>query len=193
VPESWLREERPDQAIERILDAADKVFVERGVSSAGMAEIAEAAGCSRGTLYRYFKNRHDLHLAYVGREARAIIERIGRAVARIEDPHERVVEYTLRAIREVRRNPATAAWFDPGAAGMAARMSRSSEIIESVATSFVSQLLGPDPRDPEIRLRARWFVRIILSLLTEPGESAAEERALVSRFLAPTLLRPDGG
>ena len=116
----WLRESQPDQAGERILDAAEKVFVERGVSAAGMAEIAEAAGCSRGTLYRYFANRHELHLAYVQREARAIQERVAEVIAEIDDPRERAVRYVLQTLHEVRAKPGTAAWFAPGAAGMAA-------------------------------------------------------------------------
>ena len=185
---SWLREEQPDLAVLRILDAADKVFAARGVSAAGMAEIAEAAGCSRGTLYRYFPNRHELHLAYVNRASLAIAARLQTAVAQIEDPTQRLVEYTLRAVREVRQNPGTAAWFAPGSSGMAARMSRTSEVIETFTTAFVAELLGPDPEDPEVRLRARWFVRIVVSLLADPGESDAEERAMLERFLAPALL-----
>ncbi len=48
---AWLRKEQPELAAEKILDAADKAFVERGgVSAAGMVMIAELAGCPRGTL-----------------------------------------------------------------------------------------------------------------------------------------------
>ena len=39
----WLREEEPEAAVGKILDAADKAFVELGVSGAGMAKIAEFA------------------------------------------------------------------------------------------------------------------------------------------------------
>ena len=184
---AWLREERPDLAVGRILDAADKVFAERGVSAAGMSEIAEQAGCSRGTLYRYFKNRHELHVAYVNRQARSIVARLHAQLAAVDDPMERAVEYTLGAVREVRGNPATAAWFAPGASGLAARMSRTSEIIETFTTAFVSDLLPPSLEDPEVRLRARWFVRIVVSLLADPGESDAEERSVVERFVAPAL------
>lgn len=187
MPGVWGREEQPDLAVEKILDAAEKAFVESGVSAAGMAEIASFAGCSRGTLYRYFPNRHELHLAYVERTARQIGERVRTAVAGIEDPQQRLAEGILRSVREVRANPGTAAWFESGASGMAARMSRSSEVIQSLTARFASALLVTDERDPEGRLLARWFVRVILSLLAMPGESDAEERALVERFVAPVL------
>ena len=51
---------------------------------------------------------------------------------------------------------------------------------------FVDRLLEPPKR--ERRLRARWLVRVIISLLAVPGESEAEERALIEHFVAPTLL-----
>lgn len=186
---AWMREDAPDLAAERILDAAEKAFVELGVSGAGMAKIATFAGCSRGTLYRYFESRHVLHLAYVERTARRIVERVRLAIRGIEDPRERLVQGVLLALREVRRNPGAAAWFEPGAAGIAARMSRSSEVVDALTTRFVAGLLGPRGAGRESRLRARWLVRVIVSLLTLPGASRAEERALVERFVAPSLLR----
>jgi AcrR family transcriptional regulator len=187
VPSHWLREEQPDLAAERILDAAEKAFAELGVSAAGMAEIADAAGCSRGTLYRYFKNRHELHLAYVERAGTAIVERVREQTADIEDPRERVVEYILGSVREVRANAGTAAWFAPGAAAMTARMSRSAELAEALAKAFGYELLARRRSGRDRRLRARWMVRVIVSLLMDPGESDAEERALVERFVAPAL------
>jgi hypothetical protein len=35
------------------------------------------------------------------------------------------------------------------------------------------------------------MVRVIISLLTTPGEDEAEERALVTRFVAPALLESE--
>jgi AcrR family transcriptional regulator len=186
----WHREEQPERAEERILDAAEKAFIELGVSGAGMGQVAEYAGCSRGTLYRYFKNRHELHRAYVDRAARQIVRRVREATREIEDPRERLVESILRSVACVRENPATAAWFEPGISGLAARMSRSSEMIDMLTTAFVERLLEPTARSRESRLRARWFVRVIISLLSLPEEGAAEERALIERFVVPSVLGP---
>jgi len=46
----------------RILDAAIKVFAERGFHTATVAEIARAAGVADGTIYLYFKGKDDLLL-----------------------------------------------------------------------------------------------------------------------------------
>lgn len=48
---------------EEILDAAQKIFFEKGLSVATMDEIAEAAELSKGTLYLYYKSKEDLYLA----------------------------------------------------------------------------------------------------------------------------------
>ena len=190
---AWLREEEPDAAVAKILAAADKAFVEVGVADARMSTIADYAGCSRGTLYRYFKNRHDLHIAYIERAAHEMMVRVRHGLRGIEDPRERLVESIVRSVREVRRNPGTAAWFEPGISGLAARMGRSSEVVDRLTTTFVSELFGTQGRDPESRMRARWLVRVIVSLLALPGDSQEEERAQVERFVAPVLLSQTRG
>jgi AcrR family transcriptional regulator len=43
-----------------ILNAAARVFAERGYAAATCDEIAEATGVSKGTLYNYFKSKQDL-------------------------------------------------------------------------------------------------------------------------------------
>ncbi len=181
-----------EPAEDRILDGAEKAFERLGVSAAGMAEIAEAAGCSRGTLYRYFENRHALHLAYVKRTGLRIMERVGAEVASIGSPEKRLAAYVLATLREVRARPGTAAWFDPGARGLAARMSQTPEVVETLMEAFAADPERPARRSRERDLRARWLVRAIVSLLADPPGSAREERALVERFLVPSLLQSPG-
>lgn len=189
-----MREEQTDLAVDKILEAASVAFRELGVSGTGMAEIARYAGCSRGTLYRYFKNRHELHLAHVNQSARKLAVRVALAVAEIEDPRERLIEAIMGSVAEVRQTPETAVWFAPGDSGIAARMSRGSEVIEALADGFVAQLIVPiDPADEqdsrgERLLTARWLIRVIVSLLSMPGEDEKEERALVARFVVPSVL-----
>lgn len=43
-----------------ILDAAIKVFLERGVAGATLEQIAEAAGLTRGAIYWHFKNKLEI-------------------------------------------------------------------------------------------------------------------------------------
>lgn len=45
---------------ERLLDAAGRVFGDKGVSHASLADVAKAAGVTRGAIYWHFKNKTDL-------------------------------------------------------------------------------------------------------------------------------------
>jgi TetR/AcrR family acrAB operon transcriptional repressor len=48
---------------EAVLDAAEQVFLERGVSRATLEEVARAAGVTRGAVYWHFRDKLDLFLA----------------------------------------------------------------------------------------------------------------------------------
>jgi TetR/AcrR family acrAB operon transcriptional repressor len=45
---------------ERLLDAAERVFVEHGVARTSLTEVAAAAGVTRGAVYWHFKDKADL-------------------------------------------------------------------------------------------------------------------------------------
>jgi TetR/AcrR family transcriptional regulator len=61
------KEREKEHRKEEILDAAQKVFFEKGLAVATMDEIAEAAELSKGTLYLYYKSKEDMYLAVMMR------------------------------------------------------------------------------------------------------------------------------
>ena len=181
---TWGREEKPDVAALKILDGAAQAFVELGVSRAGMTEIARYAGCSRGTLYRYFKNRHELHLAFVNDRAVRLVAELRVELQEIHDPSRRLLEYIVRSVGKVRQNPSMAAWFEPSESGAAGRMSRGSEVIACLSEAFVVNLQPRDSDDSSSsRLQALWVVRIIVSLLTQPGK----DEVVINEWLSEDL------
>ena len=52
---------------DRIIDSAEQVFVAKGVAAATLADIASAAGVTRGAIYGHFENKADLFHAMVAR------------------------------------------------------------------------------------------------------------------------------
>ncbi|MEV0712203.1 TetR/AcrR family transcriptional regulator [Nocardia aurea] len=181
----WLRPTRADIAAEQILDAAARLFVERGVANTGMGEVAKAAGCSRATLYRYFPNRQSLRIAFVHREARRVAAAVAREVADIADPGERVVTAMTASIRLVRDDPTLIAWFTAGDAGIANEIGQTSEVIEAIAAGLLADAVADDSRRS---LSARWAARVIMSLLTAPGRDNDDERAMLEQFVAPVVV-----
>ena len=57
------REREKLQKKNHIIDAAERLFFEKGYNDTSMDEIAEEAEFSKGALYLYFKDKEDLYLA----------------------------------------------------------------------------------------------------------------------------------
>ncbi len=60
----------------QIIAAAREVFAERGVSRTTLAQIAKAAGVTRGAIYWHFKNKPDLFFAMLEQVSLPFIDRI---------------------------------------------------------------------------------------------------------------------
>lgn len=60
---SERKEREKLQRREDIIDAAEKVFFEKGIDNATMDDVAEKVELSKGTLYLYFKSKTELHFA----------------------------------------------------------------------------------------------------------------------------------
>ncbi|WAW09468.1 TetR family transcriptional regulator [Oxalobacter vibrioformis] len=90
---------------DRLLDAAERVFNEKGVSNTTLNDIAEAAGVTRGAIYWHFRNKVDLFNAMIDRvrlPIRAMIEEI--ADEKTEDPLGRLREKSIFLMREILEN-----------------------------------------------------------------------------------------
>ncbi|MEO5688160.1 MAG: helix-turn-helix domain-containing protein [Burkholderiaceae bacterium] len=53
---------------QRILDTASKLFYERGVRAVGVDLVVEASGVAKTSLYRHFRTKDDLIVAFLERE-----------------------------------------------------------------------------------------------------------------------------
>jgi AcrR family transcriptional regulator len=60
-PKPDVSEERKEQ----IIEAATRVFLERGIQKTRMDDIVEESGLSKGALYWYFKSKNDLIIGIV--------------------------------------------------------------------------------------------------------------------------------
>src|SRR5713101_8595699 len=83
------REQRNDKRA-RILDAAVKVFAERGYFSSTVAEIARAAGVADGTIYLYFKSKDDLLLRLFDEKMTQLLAEAKAALAEERDAPSRL-------------------------------------------------------------------------------------------------------
>jgi AcrR family transcriptional regulator len=51
---------KADERRERLVRAARKLFATRGYEATRMEDIAEAAGCTTGPLYHFYKTKQDV-------------------------------------------------------------------------------------------------------------------------------------
>jgi AcrR family transcriptional regulator len=72
------RRELPEVRREQLLDAAAAVFLDRGLAEATMADMAEAAGVAKGTVYLYFDSKSALLTALRARYTGQWLEQSGR-------------------------------------------------------------------------------------------------------------------
>ncbi|TPG36046.1 TetR/AcrR family transcriptional regulator [Mycolicibacterium hodleri] len=179
----WLAERRTEVAAERILDAADELFTRQDAATVGMSEVAMAAGCSRATLYRYFECRDALYTAYVHRETNRVFRDVGERIAAGGDPAERLVDAVMASLHAVRESPSLSSWFTPTKRPIGGEMAERSEIIGALTEAYL-RALGVD----DVERRARWVVRILVSLLVFPGRDDADERAMLEEFVSPVVM-----
>src|SRR5208283_818133 len=66
------KEREKERRREEILDAAQRVFVEKGLTTATVDDIAMAAELSKGTLYLYFESKEDIYVALMMRGLRLL-------------------------------------------------------------------------------------------------------------------------
>lgn len=59
-------QQRGEETRARILSAAEECFAQHGYEAAGVAEICERAGVSKGAFYHHFASKQDLFMALLG-------------------------------------------------------------------------------------------------------------------------------
>ncbi len=93
--------EEAQETRNRILDTAEEVFREQGVTSTSLADIADAAGVTRGAIYWHFRNKGDLFAAMLDRVALPMEEMIRRAAdASTEDPLSSLRACCIQVLRQ---------------------------------------------------------------------------------------------
>lgn len=85
---------------QRLLDAAEILFSERGVTATSLTDIADSAGVTRGAIYWHFKNKVDLFEAMHARIRLSVREIETEALA-YADPIIGLRDYWTRALLRI--------------------------------------------------------------------------------------------
>ena len=85
---------------ERVIDAAAKLFRERGFHGAGVAELMQAAGLTHGGFYNHFESKQALEVAACARTFDAAVARIAE-IADMAAPEARAAAFADYLVRYV--------------------------------------------------------------------------------------------
>jgi AcrR family transcriptional regulator len=96
------RVERQAQTRQELLDAAARVFVERGFAGASIEAITAEAGYSRGAFYSNFSSKEELFAELLQQRVYAIYRRMAEASARGE---RQSLEETGRRLAAIQEDP----------------------------------------------------------------------------------------
>ncbi len=94
-----------DQARKRILEAARKLFLERGFEAANLDEVAQRAGVAKGTIYRYFDSKAELYVEVLVWNADAFVERMRHTLDPSLSPQEQVLQTGRFYVRHYAEHP----------------------------------------------------------------------------------------
>lgn len=132
----------------RLLDAAQRVFIERGIFASTVEEICDAAGFTRGAFYSNFADKEALIEAVLLRESEAILGVLARLAdapeAALRDTAVRPVPASHRSVGA--GHPAGGGIASPGSGGSLASgtPSGSDDLSEVLTQFFRAQPLGRD-------------------------------------------------
>jgi TetR/AcrR family transcriptional regulator, acrAB operon repressor len=185
-----------------LLDAALRVFRDRGVAHTSLEEVAAAAGVTRGAVYWHFKDKADLFTALCERVQLPMEAMLALAGgARQDDPLDALRTLAVNGLTMLATDPRTQAVFDvifhkcEFAAGMAS-VAKRQHSTDSGCLANVERLLkqavalGQLPRDTDTRLAARcmnaYMVGVMHEWVQQPDAYDLKRAAprMVDMFLA---------
>jgi len=90
---------------QKILQAAIKVFSEKGFYNSRVSEIAKEASVADGTIYLYFKNKDDILISLFEEEFAKIVRDMRAELAREKDALQKIKRFAITHLSIVSHHP----------------------------------------------------------------------------------------
>lgn len=102
------RQPRADNRLAAVLDAAARLFAQRGYAATSMRDIAQAASMLPGSLYYHFAAKEDLLAAVYEAGVRDMVDAVRSAAARATNPWDRLEAACIAHLETVLKRSDTA-------------------------------------------------------------------------------------
>jgi TetR/AcrR family acrAB operon transcriptional repressor len=204
-----VRKTKAEAAItrEQLLDAAERVFRERGVASTTLGEVAAAAGVTRGAVYWHFRDKVDLLGAMCERATLPLDAIFEQAAEPGADPLGTLKRTAIDALTHLARDPRAQAVFQLvfqtcGSGGELAPLESTKERERDACMARMEALVERAvsarqlPPDTDTRLAAHALHAYVLGLMQswvqqpESFDLAAAAPALVESMVGGLCAHP---
>lgn len=181
--------------VDQAINAAAECFRRKGVRQTNMADVARAANMARSTLYKYFKDRDELVVSVIEREALSMAGEILPRLQKCRSIETWIVESILLALKEIEANPtlSTIVKGDTSSNQLLLATDRIFKLCIEMARPGLEKMRAEGGLNEavEIEQLVDWVMRILISFLTLPSEATATEekkRKLLNAMLVPALV-----
>lgn len=197
VPEWKARPEGPEYEAmrRRLVDAAEAIVRDKGVSALRLDSVADAVGLHRSSVYRYFNSKEELVTAVVVqatlRVGRTVIDKLGESAP----PERFLVEGLAIALAEMANDPVHRSLMAPSASAAMSRVGGKAltegirPLVEPMFRSAAERGVLRDGVTPDDALH--WLQIVASGLVSQPNIVPATDdlAALLELMLVPALLR----
>ena len=183
----------------RILEAADACFNRYGPAKTSMADVAAAARISRGTVYRYFKDRDELIAAYVDWTGDRFLELVRTRIDQLPTFEAQLTELAVLARAPQRALGAEFPVVKLPAETTALMLTVHSDPLVRKSIDFLIPYIREAKKRGELRSSldpreaAEWLAHVIFTVVDMPGvtfdaDRPAELRRFVRRYVVRGLV-----
>ena len=88
----------------RIIDAATKIFAEKGFFQAKVSDIAREAQVADGTIYLYFENKDDILISLFEEQMKVVLEDMRAKVFREKDAIRKIEQFAIAHLKLIELN-----------------------------------------------------------------------------------------
>lgn len=180
------------EARKRIIDATRAMIDERGAGRTALADVAEALGITRRTIYRYFTGTEDLFTAVAEVSLEGFVAEVGILTANL-NVTDQLVEVVAHIIERLPHEPLLELLLDSDRTSSFSRGMLTAGVIARCRTMLRHThidwaAMGYD--DDMLDELVEFLLRNIQSMIvapTDPPRTGARLRAYLRRWIGPAL------
>lgn len=183
--------------VEAVLDAAARRLATHGVAATTVDDVAQEAGVSRATVYRYSGGKDEIVRAVIARESQQVLARLETVIATASTPDQLMAAMVVTAVSAIADSPVLARISGDDLRDSLTFITVDSTALVDTVVAALTRMIGEAPQfalDPAVvAVAVEEATRLVLTHITtprrdgsrpSPGELGARAAAMITPLLA---------